>query len=253
MKKIAFSKSIFPNFATGLNIFCGFVSIVYASQENFKVAALSIFVAAFFDLIDGLIARLLKTSSRLGVELDSLADVVSFGVAPSFLIYQAHLNSLGWLGLVISSSILIFGGFRLARFNVQLEDITTKIDFRGLPIPVSGITIASIVLFYHNGLNITKPLYDLIIPIIAVLSILMISNIRYNTIPKVKYLNLGGKVLLFSISFAALLAVVLTRGEAFFYLIVAHVLYGIVRHIYDYFFNQTKADDLNLNQKTSES
>jgi CDP-diacylglycerol--serine O-phosphatidyltransferase len=190
MKKITYSKSIYPNFATGLNIFFGFVSIVYASQDNFKLAALAIFIAAFFDLIDGLIARLLKTSSRLGVELDSLADVVSFGAAPSFLIYQSELISYGWIGVLISSSILIFGGFRLARFNVQLEDITKKIDFKGLPVPAAGIAIASIVLFYHNGLNIIEPLNTFIIPIIFLLSLLMISNIKYNTLPKVKILKI---------------------------------------------------------------
>ena len=253
MKKITYSKAIFPNLATGLNIFFGFVSIVYASQENFKLAALAIFVAAFFDLIDGLIARLLNTSSRLGVELDSLADVVSFGAAPSFLIYQAELISFGWLGIIISSCILTFGGFRLARFNVQLEDLSTKIDFKGLPIPAAGIAVASLVLFYHNGLNIIKPLDNFIIPIVLLLSLLMVSNIRYNTLPKIKYLKLSGKILIFSISFVALLAIFMTNGEAFFYLISAHIIFGIVRHIFNYFFNDRNSNDLKLNQKISES
>ena len=97
------SKSIIPNTATALNIVSGFLSLIFASQNDFHTAALFIFIAAFFDLIDGLLARLTKTASMFGVELDSLADVVSFGVAPAFLIYQSYLIKYDIWGIVISS------------------------------------------------------------------------------------------------------------------------------------------------------
>ncbi len=90
MSKLKISKSIIPNTATSLNVFSGFLSIIFASEGDFHLAALLIFIATFFDLIDGLLARLTKTASMFGVELDSLADVISFGVAPSFLIYKAY-------------------------------------------------------------------------------------------------------------------------------------------------------------------
>ncbi|MCK5087939.1 MAG: CDP-diacylglycerol--serine O-phosphatidyltransferase, partial [Melioribacteraceae bacterium] len=135
---INLSRSLLPNSATALNLFSGFLSIIFASNNNFHLAALFIFIAAFFDLIDGLLARLTNSSSKFGVELDSLADVVSFGAAPSFLIYKSYLFQYDFIGILISSLILIFGAFRLARFNVQLENIKTKLDFNGLPIPVAA-------------------------------------------------------------------------------------------------------------------
>lgn len=251
MRKITYSKSVYPNFATGLNVLSGFVSIVLASQNNFKLAALFIFIAAFFDLLDGIIARILRTSSRLGVELDSLADVISFGAAPSFLIYQAFFLEYELWGILISSLPLLFGAYRLARFNVQLEDILTKIDFKGLPIPVSAVMIASLVLFYHNGLNIVEPFNSLVIPLILLLSFLMVSSIRYNTLPKIKYLKLSGRILLIGSALVALLVVVLTKGTAFFYLITLHIFFGILRHIYNFIFNRSNGSGVKLNQKIS--
>ena len=85
MSKIKISRSYLPNSVTALNIFCGFASIVFASKGEFHFSAILIFLAAFFDLIDGLIARMIGTSSQFGVELDSLSDVVSFGAAPAYL------------------------------------------------------------------------------------------------------------------------------------------------------------------------
>lgn len=249
MKKITFSKAVFPNSATALNIFSGFVSIIYASQGDWKMAAIFIFVAAFFDLLDGIIARITRTSSQLGVELDSLADVVSFGVAPSFLIYKSFLIQYGTAGIIISSLILVFGAFRLARFNVQLEEISTKLDFKGLPVPISAVTIASIILFYHNGITIAKPFAHSIIPMIIILSILMVSNVRYNTLPKVKYLNTFGRFSLITLSTASLVAIILTQGVAFFYLVLVHIIFGILRHFYFIISSHKEEDDINLNEE----
>lgn len=249
MRKLNFSKNIFPNSATALNVFCGFVSIIYSSQNDFKMAAIFIFSAAFFDLLDGIIARLTRTSSSFGVELDSLADVVSFGVAPSFLIYKSFLIQYDILGILLSSLILLFGAFRLARFNIQLDDISTKLDFKGLPVPIAAIFIASIILFYHNSINIVKPFASLIIPSILILSFLMVSNIRYNTLPKVKYLNTFGKIALFTLSFGALAAIIITEGIAFFYLVSAHIVFGIGRHVLLLITEDRDNTEIKLNEK----
>jgi len=90
-----FSKSYIPNTVTALNVFSGFISIIYAYQGDFYLASIWIFIAAIFDLSDGIVARLLNTSSEFGVQLDSLADVISFGAAPSFLLYSSYLKNMG--------------------------------------------------------------------------------------------------------------------------------------------------------------
>ena len=236
------SKSIIPNTATALNIASGFLALIYTSQNDFHTASLFIFIAAFFDLIDGLLARLTKSTSMFGVELDSLADVVSFGAAPSFLIYHAYLIKFDIWGIIISSLILIFGAFRLARFNVQLEDIQIKFDFNGLPIPIAALAVASVVLFYHNGVNIIKPFDSMIIPSTILLSLLMISNIKYNTLPKVKKLDSLGKLLLSIISVVVLIFISLTNGEAIFYIIWFHILFGIFRYLFFKFFNAKQVE-----------
>jgi CDP-diacylglycerol--serine O-phosphatidyltransferase len=239
MSKFRIPKSTIPNTATSLNVLSGFLAIIFASEGNFHLSALFIFIATFFDLIDGLLARLTKTASMFGVELDSLADIVSFGVAPSFLIYKAYFIDYGYPGILLSSLPLIFGALRLARFNVQVEDIKIKQDFFGLPIPISAITIAAIVLFYHNGISIIKPFNYFIIPAVIILSLLMVSNIRYNTLPNMKTLNLFSKISIYIGALILVVIVYLTKGEAFFYMIVFHILFGLFRHIYCMIFNNS--------------
>ena len=246
---INLSRSLLPNSATALNLFSGFLSIIFASNNNFHLAALFIFIAAFFDLIDGLLARLTNSSSKFGVELDSLADVVSFGAAPSFLIYKSYLFQYDFIGILISSLILIFGAFRLARFNVQLENIKTKLDFNGLPIPVAAITLAAFILFYHNGLNIINPFSHLIIPSILLLTLLMVSKIKYNTLPKIKYLTTFGKISVATISIVGLTLISITDGVAFFYMLWFHIFYGIFRYLYLLIFNNNDSSEVNFNEK----
>ncbi|MEN8193402.1 MAG: CDP-diacylglycerol--serine O-phosphatidyltransferase [Bacteroidota bacterium] len=242
------SKSVIPNTATAMNILSGFLSIIFVSQQDFHTGALLIFMAAFFDSIDGILARLTKTTSMFGVELDSIADVISFGVAPAFLIYYSHLIKYETVGIILSSLVLLFGAFRLARFNVQIEDIQIKLDFNGLPIPVSALVIASLVLFYHNGINIIKPFDSIVIPSVIVLSLLMVSNIKYNTLPKVNKLDSVGKLLFTIISVGALVLLVLTNGEAIFYLLWFHILYGIFRYLYFKFFNNENQIEIKTNK-----
>jgi len=242
------SKSVIPNTATALNIASGFLSLVFTSHGDFHAGALFIFIAAFFDLIDGLLARLTKTTSMFGVELDSLADVVSFGAAPAFLIYQSYLIKFDFLGILISSLLLIFGAFRLARFNVQIEDIKIKLDFNGLPIPIAALAVSSLILFYHNGANIIKPFDSTIIPSVIVLSLLMVSNIKYNTLPKVKKMDFIGKLLLTLISIGVLILISLTKGEAIFYIIWFHILFGILRYLALKFFRNENQVEIKVNK-----
>lgn len=223
-------KSYIPNTITAFNLLSGFLALIFTSEQNFQLAAVMIFAAAIFDLIDGIVARLLKTASQFGVELDSLADIVSFGAAPAFLIYSFQFHKLGIVGIFLSCLLLIFGALRLARFNSQIENIETKGDFKGLPIPLSAITIALFVYYLFNK-NI-EPLYSISIPLVLILSLAMISNIKYSAFPKLNRTTLKGKPIYLVLTIIGLILTFFTDGSALFYIILGIVLLGIFRHIF---------------------
>jgi CDP-diacylglycerol--serine O-phosphatidyltransferase len=224
------TRSVIPNLFTTINMFCGFLSILSASEGNFSYAAWLIFIAATFDALDGMVARLTNSASELGVELDSLSDIVSFGAAPSFLLYQTYFYSVGTWGIILSSLPLIAGGFRLARFNIQIVGFE-KSFFLGLPIPASALTIASFVLaFYNEGYPIL--ISDFITPMILVLSYLMVSNIRYEAIPKFSFKSLKEKPYHFIFLLLAILLVAFMYKRGLFLVFVFMIVIGIFRHLY---------------------
>lgn len=239
MNQLRITPSVIPNLFTAMNMFAGFLSIISASQGKLIYAAWLIIIAAIFDMLDGLLARLTKSSSQLGVQLDSLSDIVSFGAAPAFLIYQAHLHSLDTIGIIISSTLLIAGGFRLARFNVQLIGFDKEF-FVGLPIPSSAITIAAFMLIYYDPeAGFKTPYSFFVIPLVLILSLLMVSRIKYDTIPKVSKESLKEKPLPFIFIIAAAILLIITTGKALFYIFVFIILFGILRHIFN-MFNKVK-------------
>ncbi|MBI3765833.1 MAG: CDP-diacylglycerol--serine O-phosphatidyltransferase [Ignavibacteriales bacterium] len=145
------TRAVVPSLFTVLNIFCGFRSVIHTAQGDFTLAAWFIILAGIFDVLDGVMARITKSSSDFGVEFDSLSDVVSFGLAPAFLVYNLHLRNEEGIGMLISAMLMVFGAMRLARFNAQLVGYD-KDFFKGLPIPAAALTISSFVLtFYHEG------------------------------------------------------------------------------------------------------
>ena len=251
MKGISLSKSFVPNSFTSLNIVSGFLSIVFASQNEFHIAAIFIIIAAIFDAVDGLVARLIKTSSRFGVELDSLSDVVSFGAAPAFLIYKSYLYQFEWLGIIISSTILIFGAFRLARFNVQLEDLHQKSDFKGLPIPIQAVTIAAFVLAFYDNQKFDELVLPFIIPLTLVLAVLMVSRIRYSAFPKINRKSIKERRIYLAILILGLLLGFLTRDNALFYVFISIVLFGIFRHLYFIIFPSKNGNQMKVNEETN--
>ena len=230
MNRPRITPSVVPNLFTAINMFCGFFSILSASEGNYNYAAWLIFTAAIFDALDGLVARLTNSASELGVELDSLSDIVSFGAAPSFLLYKTYFYSFNTWGIILASLPLIAGGFRLARFNVQLVGFS-KSFFLGLPIPAAALTIASFVLaFYNNGFE--KPLADFIIPFIVVLSYLMLSKIRYETLPKFSLKGIKEKPFHFIFLAVAVLLVIFLYKRGLFLTFVFMIVIGIFRHLY---------------------
>lgn len=233
MKRFRITPSVIPNLFTAMNMFSGFLSIVSASQGRFIYASWLIIIAGVFDALDGVMARLTRSSSELGVELDSLSDVVSFGAAPAFLIYKSYLFQFDAAGIIISSFLMLAGGFRLARFNIQLTGFDKEF-FRGLPIPTSAMTIATFCLaFYITPDGYSKPYTDIIIPLILVLSLLMISRIRYDSIPKFRISVIKQKpsLLLFPLA-AVLLLIFFSFNRAFFFMFVFIIVFGIFRHTF---------------------
>jgi CDP-diacylglycerol---serine O-phosphatidyltransferase len=230
MNRPRLTPSVIPNLFTSINMFCGFLSILSASEGNINYAAWLIFTAAIFDALDGMVARLTKSSSELGVELDSLSDIVSFGAAPSFLLYKTYFYSMDTWGIIVSALPLIAGGFRLARFNIQLVGFS-KSFFLGLPIPSSALTIASFVLAFYND-EFPKPISDFITPMILVLSFLMVSNIRYETLPKISIKSIKEKPFHFIFLIIAILLVVFMYKRGLFLVFVFMIVIGIFRHLY---------------------
>ena len=170
------TRAFVPSLFTVLNMFCGFMSIINASRQEFIAASWFIVLAAGFDSLDGVMARITKSTSDFGVQIDSLSDVVSFGAAPAFLVYQMSLWTMGGLGMLLSSLLMIFGGLRLARFNVQLVGFD-KDHFVGLPIPVSALTVASFTLNYFVPGPGLPPLAATLLPwMVVLLGLLMVSN-----------------------------------------------------------------------------
>jgi len=232
MKSFKLTKAIFPNAFTAGNLLSGFLSLAFAADGNFKLSATLILIGAIFDATDGLVARLVKTSSPFGVELDSLADIVTFGVAPGFLIYKTYLHQIHFWGILIAALLPLFGAFRLARFNIQVEDINVKIDFRGLPIPASAIIIASMVLSYFNETQFERTLVIIIIPTIVILSLLMVSNVRYTSLSNIGKQSRKIKLIYFIVFILLLLFGIFTLNEILLFAFGAFAIYGALKELY---------------------
>jgi len=178
--KDRFRRSIYllPNLCTAMNLFCGFYAVVAAIDGKFVAAAYAVIVASIFDNLDGKIARATHSTSKFGVEFDSLADLVSFGVAPGLLMYLWALQPLGRIGWLAGFLFVVCGALRLARFNTQVGTVSSG-HFIGLPIPAGAGMIAVTVLFCHKiGVEPqTYPLAFLIL--IYMLSFMMVSTVKY--------------------------------------------------------------------------
>jgi len=169
---------ILPNLFTSFSLFGGFYAIIASLQGRFDAAAIAILISSLLDGLDGKIARFTNTTSKFGAEYDSLSDLVAFGVAPGLLVFQWSLKAFarfGWLAVFL---YLICGALRLARFNIQKNNLESR-HFKGLPIPGAAIFIATIVLFIHSMGGLVPYQHILLIFIMYLLSFLMVSTIDY--------------------------------------------------------------------------
>ena len=191
---------LLPNLFTTAALFAGFYAIVAATQGRFEAAAVAVFVAMLLDGIDGRVARLTNTQSAFGAEYDSLADMISFGLAPALVIYEWALFGMGKLGWLAAFIYTAGAALRLARFNTQVG-VADKRFFQGLPSPSAAAIVAGLVWVGHDYASPAAPMNVVALLITVLAGALMVSNIRYHSF---KMLDLRGKV-----PFVAILLVVL--------------------------------------------
>ena len=170
--------SLLPSLFTLANVFCGWSCVVYAMRGELETAAPFIGMAMVLDMLDGRIARMTGTESEFGLQLDSLADIISFGMAPAVLAYAWGLAPLGRLGWGVGFLFLTGAALRLARFNIQ--KVTDKRYFVGLASPAAAAIVASTVFYYPTGLH-TRPQAFLGVALVVVPALLMVSTIRFRS------------------------------------------------------------------------
>ena len=245
-RRLDLKKTLFllPNMITLTSIFCGFDSIRTSShaqsEDDFYKAALLIVFAMFFDTLDGRVARATKTQSAFGLQIDSLADVVSFGVAPSILVYEWTLSRLGTTGLVVSFLVTACGAVRLARFNVLSMGEAGKPQkpgkyIVGLPIPgAAGILVAIIVANHAAAGVMGRAEYaGIILGVTIGLSFLMVSTIRFRSFKDVK-LNLRSVLfVLFAVGSSVVVSTQTKPAFVLIWLIGVYVMLGIFETLWN--------------------
>ena len=238
---------ILPNAFTVASIFCGFYSIILSTSnggaESFDKAGIALFFAAFFDAFDGRIARMTRTQSDFGMQMDSLADAMSFGLAPAVLVYKWALEPLGLAGLVISFAFCACGIIRLARFNVlAIRGVGSSKYFMGLPIPGASSMLISVIVAQSHNLGTTVEKTGSVAVLVVILSYLMVSRIRFRTFkdfrPRMKTLPL-----LLAILVGMVIAVLVLKARlALCFAVGGYVTLGLVEEVV--FFKKRRLQEL---------
>ncbi len=226
-KKIKKSKKrFFPNTLTIANMFFGFLSIILIMQGEYFNAGLFILLAGLLDIFDGKIARLLGISSKFGVEFDSLADTVSFCVAPSFLVYNLYSGNLPFiLGAIISFIPLICGTVRLAKYNLDTDENGHKSYFIGLSTPISTVTILAYM--YFNNHIVGQGFYgdsNIALVLVVILGILMLSPIPFPKVPLITLKSSQSNTVLLVILLVCLLSLLIWKGFALLPICLGYII-----------------------------
>jgi len=182
------TRVILPNILTLIGVCIGLSSIKFALDSKYEIAVIAIFFAALIDGLDGRIARLIKGTSKVGKELDSLTDVISFGVAPAFIMYFWSLNNLGKFGWLLCLIYVVCVALRLARFNVHSNEETSWKDnfFEGVPSPAGGILILMPLIYSLSELKFLNINYNFVVPVFFIsVSLLLISKVPTYSLKKI--------------------------------------------------------------------
>ncbi|MGQ9570637.1 MAG: CDP-diacylglycerol--serine O-phosphatidyltransferase [Thermodesulfovibrionales bacterium] len=219
---------VLPTTLTICGMFFGFYSVFAAIKGNYLHAAWAILISIVFDGLDGWVARLTHSTTKFGIELDSLSDLVAFGVAPSVMIYKWALTPFGRIGWATAFLFLVCGALRLARYNVQMGSTEFK-AFTGMPIPGAAAVLATLVIFYYEIWELKPEKNLLILFLTIILSILMVSTLRFHG---AKELNLS-KRKPFSILVAIVIIftiIVVHPPIALFLFAMAYLIGGIIEN-----------------------
>jgi CDP-diacylglycerol--serine O-phosphatidyltransferase len=220
---------LLPNAITLCGMFAGFFSIIASLNGKFTVAAWAIVLAGVFDGLDGWVARMTNTSSKFGVELDSLADVISFGVAPAVLSFTWALSPFGRVGWAVAFLYTACGALRLARFNVQKETEEKK-TFTGMPIPAAAGVISAIVIFYANMKWVPERSF-FVLAIVILISFLMVSTLRFHSLKEINMRERKPFFILVAMVFV--IAVFYMHPElTMFSIAIAYISLGLVENAY---------------------
>jgi CDP-diacylglycerol--serine O-phosphatidyltransferase len=217
------------------NVVCGFIAILSAFDGKIVTACWFVILAGFLDALDGKIARLSGGASQFGVELDSLADFLSFGVAPAVIVYVIKLHELGEWRWILSVVYIIAAAYRLARFNV-LVDSEEKKDFLGLPVPIAALGLVTFVIFcYHMWGKLEYA--EWLITMVVLFAFLMVSQIKYEAVPD-RFTTKEDRIKLAILILAGIALVVKPRllpRLLLFPLVATYILTGMIRELYRLF------------------
>ena len=226
---------LLPSLFTMANMFCGYCCVVYAMRGNFALAALFIGFAFVLDMLDGRVARLTGTASAFGVEFDSLADVISFGMAPAILVFTWGLQPFGRLGWAAGFLYLSAAAIRLARFNIQSPN-QDKRYFVGMPSPAAAGVPAATVFAYPYGLH--EWWAALALPMVLIPAFLMVSTIRYRSF---KTLDLGTRRSYRNLILVAMMMTAIATHPETTLVVMAYtyMLSGLIGHVASRFRRRT--------------
>ncbi len=241
-------RPIFPNLFTVANMFCGFLALIAASDGEYQNAAWLIILAGFLDALDGKVARLAGGATDIGKELDSLADVISFGVAPAFLIYSINLNAFGRWGWIVGLIYIVASAYRLARFNL-LAASDEKKDFLGLPAPVAAVTLAAYILMSIEIWGEVR-FGEYVITMIILFSALMVSQIEYYALPESFNTRANRLKLLYIVLLA--LAMMYKPKLLIFPFFAVYIIYGLIHEAVRIIRQTASTNRRNNNSKNGE-
>ena len=220
-RRIRIKKGIYllPNLFTSASLFCGFYSIIASFKDHFVPASIAILVAVVFDGLDGRVARLTNTTSKFGAEYDSLADVISFGIAPALLAYSWSLSIYGKWGWIVAFLFVLCGALRLARFNIQIGIIESNV-FNGLPIPAAASVVATMVIFFSSDYVGVEGKFNniFIMVFVIIVSLLMVSGVKYYSFKDMKLLARKPFPVIFCSTL--LLIIIVAEPEIMFFVII---------------------------------
>jgi CDP-diacylglycerol--serine O-phosphatidyltransferase len=221
---------ILPNLLTTANVFAGFFAIVQAMGNRFELAAMAVFIAMVLDALDGRVARLTRTQSDFGKEYDSLSDMVSFGLAPSLVMYEWALAGLGKLGWLAAFVYAAGAALRLARFNSQSPHADSRY-FTGLPSPAAAAVVAGLVWVFQSYGIPGREISLLALAVTVLAGVAMVSNVRYNSW---KHINLRGRVPFFAALGVVLVFVLISIDppQVLFGLFLIYALSGPLRALW---------------------